>query len=106
VIELIGQMTKPKVPFSPEDAEYRIKPQFLIGVQRFVDLCETRHGAIRCGQGACKVQCGVSVEYNIIIGLLFGMANIQLMVQAVQDPPMLVQYLFVSCSTTDLQRTP
>jgi hypothetical protein len=61
-------MTKAKSPFNPEDTDYRTKPQFLSDVQRFTELCEIQHGAVRCGEGACKVQCGVSVEYNVIIG--------------------------------------
>lgn len=64
-------MARPKIPFNPEDAEYQTKPAFLRDAQRFMELCETRYGATRCGEGACKVQCGVSVEYQIIIGFFW-----------------------------------
>src|SRR5271167_2673837 len=60
--------SKLKMPFHPTDSHYSGKPAFLAQVQRFVDLCETDHHATRVGQGACRVQYGVSIEYEIVFG--------------------------------------
>jgi hypothetical protein len=56
----------PKTPFNPDDPEYRNKPAFLSQMQLFINLCEKGHHAKRCGQGACSMNCAVSIEYEIV----------------------------------------
>jgi hypothetical protein len=57
-----------KPPFDPNGSEYRTKPAFLSQLSRFLHVCENDYGATHTGQGAREIQCGVSVEYQVIVG--------------------------------------
>ena len=52
--------------FNPRAQEYVNKPAFLSQMQRFINLCETGHHAIRCGENIVSINFGVKVEYEIL----------------------------------------
>jgi hypothetical protein len=59
---------KLKPPFNPESIQYSTKPTFLSQLQQLLHVCENDYGATQTGQQACEIQCGVSVEYQVIVG--------------------------------------
>ena len=61
-----------KSPFDPKNAEYSSKPAFLNEMQRFVTLCE-EHGATRFAHEAWSINCGVSMEYQMIVNIHSGL---------------------------------